>query len=205
MRGLYLSVACIFMAAIMAVMLGGCTEGTGGIASGATGGTSETSMSNDEVKEIFENVLNRALVVESRICNGYGGFSVEFDKTIPNNPDYSQVSDPEFKCTDDIRKYINETYTPECAKDFDFILDQANPKFKDYEGQLYILNTGEGKGFNNQYQIDSLSIKKQEKGLLELEIPVILPGSELNSVFVIKKIGGLWLLDCSLSDAIVFE
>ena len=48
MRGLHLSVVCIFMAAVMAVMLGGCTEGTGGIASGDTAGTTAGTTVNSE-------------------------------------------------------------------------------------------------------------------------------------------------------------
>jgi len=52
MRGLCLSVACIFMAAIMAVMLGGCTEGTGagGTTSGDAAGTTAATTPTTEVK-----------------------------------------------------------------------------------------------------------------------------------------------------------
>jgi len=50
MRGLCLSVACIFMAAVMAVMLGGCTDGAGA-GSGDTAGTTSATETTTAVTE----------------------------------------------------------------------------------------------------------------------------------------------------------
>jgi len=65
MRGLCLSVACIFMAAIMAMILGGCTEGTGAAGNGDTAGTTNatettTAATEATTQEItnFEPVIN---------------------------------------------------------------------------------------------------------------------------------------------------
>jgi len=56
MRGLCLSVACIFMAAVMAMMLGGCTEGSGAAGNGDTAETTAGTATTTANPETYPTV-----------------------------------------------------------------------------------------------------------------------------------------------------
>jgi len=60
MRGLGLSVVCIFMAAVMVMILGGCTEGSGAAGNGDTAGT--TTGTATTIEETFPTLAEKYVI-----------------------------------------------------------------------------------------------------------------------------------------------
>ena len=220
MRGLYLSVACIFMAAVMAVMMGGCTEGTGaggttsgdaaGTTAGTTVGTTETRLNENEIKLIFEKLKDEMIFIEGLLFNGYTHFydKVNPDKTIPSEPLYLLTTDPQFKSIADIRTFVEKTYTLGCLDRQDSFynryMNSEHPLFKEYNDELYIRYEGEGHGFATDYLIDTLIILNQGTYFVEFEITstLFLEPSDI-AIFTIKLVNGKWLTDCTFDESYV--
>lgn len=130
------------------------------------------------------------------------------DKTdsLPDNPSYKRVVDSEFQSVADIKAYLDNTYTADCVKKdfFDRLMQEDNPRYRDYEGKLYVNCEGEGHGYSVSYVLDTLKILRQEEGEIEVQIDTNCAGTMGESIFIIKKEGEHWLLDRTTDAAMNF-
>lgn len=125
---------------------------------------SDNPLSLDEVKNIFEPLLKKAIEVEQTITNDLGNFKLneEFAFRTDDGSDYSLITDDEFDDIDDVWYYAYTAFTDAAAsRAFDKYLAQyeVSPRFLLRNGKLYYKVNGHG--YKSDFDIDSLKIVNQ--------------------------------------------
>ncbi len=137
-------------------------------------------LSLNEVKNIFEPLLKKAIEVEQTIINDAGTF--DYDSEIAfrqNDGDYSLITDEDFQTIDDVWNYAYTAFTVEAAqRTFSDKLDQSSvvPRFLEKDGKLYYNRNAHG--YNSRFDMDSLKIINQFENAVVISINNYLPGDD---------------------------
>ena len=120
------------------------------------------NLSLQEVKTIFEPLLNKAIEVEQTIINDAARF--EYENKIAfrqNNGDYSLITDKDFQSLNDVWNYAYTAFTPEAAqRAFKNRLDQSlTPRFLEKDGKLYYNRNAHG--YKSKFDMESIEIVDQ--------------------------------------------
>ncbi len=133
---------------------------------------SDNPLSLDEVKNIFEPLLKKAVEVEQTIINNSGTFQYEEEIAFRyNQSDYSLITDPNFQRLDSVWNYTYTAFTMDAAhRAFSMRLDQEtpSPRFLEKDGKLYYNRNGHG--YNSTFDILSLKIVNQFKNTIIVSI-----------------------------------
>lgn len=133
---------------------------------------STTPLSEEEVKDIFEPLLKKAIEVQETILNDGSEYKI-LNQTpyVINEINYYLIEHSEFKSIDDVWNYAYTAYTKEAAKRiFSKGLDpnEVAPRFIEKNGYLYYQNSAHGRAV--KYPIDSLSIIEQYEDTIIVSI-----------------------------------
>jgi len=167
-------------------------------------------LSTEEVQEIFAPLVERAVFLEGRLFNGSAYFYDESSPTIP--PDrvqgvpYHLVEDNEFRSVADLKAYIDQTLTPECAqRTYYRRLDPSDKGalYRDYEGRLYVNTTAGGKGYGLDFLPETLTIQEQWADAIQVKVDALLRmHSRGTATFWLKKVEGEWRLDTTVYESV---
>lgn len=164
------------------------------------------ALTEDQVKQIFEPLLAKGIMVYESIDNDLGKF--EYQDEIAFKTDdgasYSLITDENFKTIDDVWEYAYSAYTKDAAERlFSRRLDQSNtsPRFMEKDGNLYYLRAGRGHVVD--FPIETMKIIKQYKDMIIVSIDYCCYDYEPeDSVFVMCKTKDGWRLANSESEAV---
>ena len=128
--------------------------------------TLSVNLSLDEVKEVFEPLIQKGESVHESINNDLADVEME-DKiafTLENGGyeyNYQLITDENFKTLDDVWQFAYSAYTHEAAyRLFTDRLEQSgSPRFLERDGKLYYYK--DGHGYSTDFDFDSLQIITQ--------------------------------------------
>lgn len=152
------------------------------------------NLSLQEVKTIFEPLLNKAIEVEQTIINDSATFKYEKEIAFKTDDgsDYSLITDNNFQKLDDVWNYTYTAFTMDAAhRAFGMRLDQQtlSPRFLEKDGKLYY--NCNGHGYNSNFDISSLKILNQFKNTIivsvnDHELP------DETSIFILQNTENGW-------------
>ena len=162
----------------------------------------ENPLTEKQVKEIFEPLLEKAIEVYQSIKNDGGEHD---DKTVKiNGKDYALVTDKNLKTIDDVWNYAYSVYTKEAARRlFATSLDQnyEYARYLEHNGKLYYYLGGHGRVV--KYPIDTMKIVKQYRDMIIVSIDFCSYDYEPeDSVFVMCKTEDGWRMANSEDEAV---
>ncbi len=167
---------------------------------------SAQTLSKDEVKELFEPLLSKAVEVEQTILNSCLDEALLNKESYINTKDdcYYLVESDNLKNLDDVWELAYSAYTKEAAKRiFTNRLDPNGeiPRFIEEEGKLYYNVAGHG--YVVTYPIDTLEIIEQTKDKIVVHIDYCNYDYEPEkSVYVMCKTDEGWRIDNSESESL---
>ncbi len=156
------------------------------------------NLSLQEVKTIFEPLLNKAIEVEQTIINDAATFEYEEEIAFrQNDGDYSLITDKDFQSLDAVWEYAYTAFTPEAAqRAFKSRLDQSSeiPRFLEKDGKLYYKRNAHG--YKSDFDIESLEIIDQLEDSIIVNIKNYGYDKENpdNSIFIITNTKNGWRL-----------
>lgn len=155
--------------------------------------SSDNPLSLEEVKKIFEPLLQKAVEVEQTIINDSATFQYEKEIAFRHNQsDYSLITDTNFQRLDSVWNYTYTAFTMDAAhRAFGISLDQQtpSPRFLEKDGKLYYNRNGHG--YNSDFDIQSLKIVNQFKNAIIVSITdQELPDE--TSIFILQNTESGW-------------
>jgi len=137
--------------------------------------TQPVNLSLDEVKKVFEPLIQKGESVHESINNDLADVEME-DKiafTLENGSyeyNYQLITDENFKTLDDVWQFAYSAYTHEAAYRLftDHLEQSGNPRFLERDGKLYYYKGGHG--YSTDFDFDSLQIVTQFDNTVILSI-----------------------------------
>lgn len=133
---------------------------------------SDKPLTENEVKEIFEPLLSKAIIIQETILNDGSEYTIlNHTPIIINENNYYLIEHSEFKTIDDIWEFAYTAYTKETAKRIFYNSLNPNgdfPRFIEIEGELYYYNGAHG--YCVEYPIDTLEIVEQYEDIIIVSI-----------------------------------
>ncbi|MBQ6884426.1 MAG: hypothetical protein IJN56_01665 [Clostridia bacterium] len=137
--------------------------------------THPVNLSLDEVKEVFEPLIQKGESVHESINNDLADIEMK-DKiafTLENGGyeyNYQLITDENFKTLDDVWQFAYSAYTHEAAYRLftDHLEQSGSPRFLERDGKLYYYKGGHG--YSTDFDFDSLQIVTQFDNTVILSI-----------------------------------
>lgn len=164
----------------------------------------DNPLTENEVKEIFEPLLKKAIAVHETINNNCGEYYD--DPVMINGKNYTLVSDQNLKTIEDVWEYAYSAYTKEAAQRlFALSLDRdfEYARYLEYDGKLYYYTAGHG--YVAEFPIDTMKIIKQYRDMIIVSIDYCCYNYEPeDSVFVMCKTENGWRMANSENEATTY-
>ncbi|MBP1989511.1 hypothetical protein [Paenibacillus eucommiae] len=161
---------------------------------------STVKLSDKEVKDILNQLIPKALNIHVGLFNTSNEFKVDETKTIPGDVGYVLVLDEKVKTVADLKKTVEEVFTKDIAQKVfysRYLTPEKGdrPRYKDYDGKLYVdIETG-GRGWATTFLIDSAKLKGQKGRVAEIELNRTVLDDPADPLTIkIEYVNGKWLL-----------
>lgn len=164
-------------------------------------------LSKEEVKNIFQPLLSKAITVQETILNDSSEYKIlSQTPVVINGNKYYLIEHSQFKTVEDIWEFTYTAYTEETAKRiFHDRLDPngALPRFIEKDGKLYYNNGAHG--YSVKYPIDTLKIVQQYEDTVIVSIDYCCYDYEPEKcVYIMKNTEKGWRL-CNSEDEALYE
>lgn len=172
--------------------------------------TQPVNLSLDEVKKVFEPLIQKGESVHESINNDLADIEMK-DKiafTLENGGyeyNYQLITDENFKTLDDVWQFAYSAYTHEAAyRLFTDRLEQSgSPRFLERDGKLYYYKGGHG--YSTDFDFDSLQIVTQFDNTVIISIDDYGFGTDENSpdncIFILQYTQNGWRLANSVVES----
>ena len=165
------------------------------------------ALSREEVINIFEPLLSKAMIVEATILNDGSEYKIlSQTPVVINGENYYLIEHSQFKTVEDVWEFAYTAYTKEAAKRiFHDRLDPngALPRFIEKDGKLYYNNGAHG--YSVKYPIDTLKIVQQYEDTVIVSIDYCCYDYEPEKcVYIMKNTEKGWRL-CNSENEALYE
>ncbi|WP_157276557.1 hypothetical protein [Paenibacillus sp. Soil766] len=157
------------------------------------------NLTDNEAKDILKQIIPKAVKFYG-VFNGTGSFKLDKTKTIPGEPNYAQVIDEKITSIEDLKKWVEETFTKDVAQTVFFSRYLTPgigslPLYKDYEGKLYNDTGNGGHGWAFDYLTDTAKVISQKDNVAVVELDrTLFNNPDIKLTLRIEYINDKWKL-----------